>query len=251
MKYYRTLQAALTTALVFSEVINEVAEEIAEVVNEVVETDAPIEEINMIINPSLLTSTQMLIGRFNLFLDPHLRLVLLIFTNFSFFCLLINSSLSFVIPSSFLSFIFFIVHSTTRPSPTAGVVIAVICFKKNLFRSANYLDTDDIEEFSDEEEEEDDGEALPISKKKAKKATSAQKKRTKTPAKKKTVKKKAVTKNKDVKYTRTTTLVEATRHPETDKDVSLVLRPKHRTSRRSNRSPKSSRDGQKYGSMYH
>jgi len=188
MKYYRTLQAALTTALVFSEVINEVAEEIAEVVNEVVETDAPIEEINMIINPSLLTSTQMLI---------------------------------------------------------AGVVIAVICFKKNLFRSANYLDTDDIEEFSDEEEEEDDGEALPIPKKKAKK------KRTKTPAKKKPVKKKAVTKNKDVKYTRTTTLVEATRHPETDKDVSLVLRPKHRTSRRSNRSPKSSRDGQKYGSMYH
>ena len=114
-----------------------------------------------------------------------------------------------------------------------------------MFRSANYLDTDDIEEFSDEEEEEDDGEALPIPKKKAKKATPAQKKRTKTPAKK------AVTKNKDVKYTRTTTLVEATRHPETDKDVSLVLRPKHRTSRRSNRSPKSSRDGQKYGSMYH
>ena len=121
-----------------------------------------------------------------------------------------------------------------------------------MFRSANYLDTDDIEEFSDEEEEEDDGEALPIPKKKAKKATPAQKKRTKTPAKKKPVKKKkAVTKNKDVKYTRTTTLVEATRHPETDKDVSLVLRPKHRTSRRSNRSPKSSRDGQKYGSMYH
>ena len=106
MKYYRTLQAALTTALVFSEVINEVAEEIAEVVNEVVETDAPIEEINMI-NPALLTSTQMLIGRFNLFPDPHLRFVLLIFTNFSFFCLFINSYLSFVIPSSFLSFIFF------------------------------------------------------------------------------------------------------------------------------------------------
>ena len=101
-----------------------------------------------------------------------------------------------------------------------------------MFRSANYLDTDDIEEFSDEEEEEDDGEALPIPKKKAKKATPAQKKRTKTPAKIKPVKKKAVTKNKDVKYTRTTTLVEATRHPETDKDVSLVLRPKHRTSSR-------------------
>ena len=55
-----------------------------------------------------------------------------------------------------------------------------------------------------------------------------------------TKKKKAATPVKKAgKYNRTTTLVENLRHPEKDDDVSLVLRPRHRTTRSSTRSKRS------------
>ena len=63
---------------------------------------------------------------------------------------------------------------------------------------------------------------------KKKKSTKA---KTKTSVKKETNTgaKKATKKKNKVKYSRTTTLVESLRHPEEDEDVSLVLRPRHRT----------------------
>jgi hypothetical protein len=99
--------------------------------------------------------------------------------------------------------------------------------------------------FNKKKEDKDVAEAeevseAPVLKKKSstkKKKPSAKKKKSPAAAKKTTSKKKASS-SKSVKYTRTTTLVEATRHPETDQDVSLVLRPRHRTvgTRRSTRS---------------
>jgi hypothetical protein len=59
--------------------------------------------------------------------------------------------------------------------------------------------------------------------------------RSKSIKKKVTPKKKPLPPKKDPKYIRTTTLVENLRHPEDDQDVSLTLRPRHRTTRSSSR----------------
>ena len=63
----------------------------------------------------------------------------------------------------------------------------------------------------------------------SKKQKSANAKKIKVKKETNTGAKKATKKKNKVKYSRTTTLVESLRHPEDDEDVSLVLRPRHRT----------------------
>ena len=105
-----------------------------------------------------------------------------------------------------------------------------------MMANGSLLASDVEDDEDDEEEEEEEEEVVVAPKKKSSRSTRANSKGRASSTKKK---KKATPVKKTGKYNRTTTLVENLRHPEKDEDVSLVLRPRHRTTRSSTRSKRS------------